>query len=82
MENSGEVGLFTSKEIADLIADGLAACMAMQQGKRKRYIAEYSAELYCRLEIEDIATAHMSYEEAVAILLGAALAIQKLHGGK
>ncbi len=46
---------------------------------RLGYVRNYAKALISRLEAVDVATGHLDYTEAVAMLLGAALVLQKLH---
>ncbi len=83
-----EDALFSPKEIGDLIANAFtASCNPAWGGlplseARLGYCRNFALELVKRLDEADVQTGHLSYTEAVAMLLGVALALQKLHGGK
>lgn len=77
--------LFSPKEISDLIGNAFtASCNPAWGGKplseaRQSYVRNYAKALMDRLEAVDVTTGHMSYQEGVCMLIGAALALQKLH---
>lgn len=80
--------LFSHKEIGDLVSNAFtAACNPAWGGLplsevRLGYCRNFATELIRRLDDGDVQTGHMTYTECVAMLLGAALAMQKLHGGR
>lgn len=77
--------LFSPREIGDLIGNAFtAACNPARGGvplseARLGYCRSYATELVGRLDAIDVQTGHMSYQEAVCMLIGTALALQKLH---
>ncbi len=84
-----EDALFSPKEIGDLIGNAFtASCNPAWGGTplseaRLGYARDYALALVTKLDEVDVQTGHFkNYTEIVAMLLGAALAMQKLHGGK
>jgi hypothetical protein len=78
--------LFSAKEISTFIEHAFTAAVNPAFGdaplseERLGYCRNFALQLVLRLDAQDIQTGHMSYQEGVAMLLGAALAMQKLHG--
>ena len=85
LEPPADDALFSPKEIAEFIGNAFtASCNPAWGGTplseaRLAYVRNYAKALIDRLEAVDVATGHLSYCEAVAMLLGAALVLQKLH---
>lgn len=81
---SGE-DLFTSEEIAVLLARAFAGAKAPATGeiepRRLAHLRGYSSCLLSKIESVDVATGHLTWSEVVTLLTGAALAAQMLHGG-
>ncbi len=80
-----EDALFSPREIGELISNAFtASCNPAWGGtpladSRLGYARNYAKALMERLEATDVATGHLTYTECVAMLLGTALALQKLH---
>ncbi len=78
--------VFAPDEIDLLISDAFTASVNPRDGQplseeRLAYCRNFATALVQRLDAQDVATGHMTYTEAVCMLLGSALAMQKLHGG-
>ncbi len=78
--------LFSAAEISSFIENAFTASVNPAFGDsplsedRLAYCRAFALALMTRLEAGDIVPGHMNYTEAVAMLLGTALALQKLHG--
>jgi hypothetical protein len=74
---------FSADEIRTLIQDAFTASVNPSCGPiseaRLGYIRNFAKIFIDRLDEQDIETGHMSYSEAVSMLLGAALTLQILH---
>lgn len=77
--------LLSPREIGALILNAFNGSVSPAWGGqplsevRLGYCRNFAQILMSRLEAQDIATRHMTYTEAVSMLLGTALAVQMLH---
>ena len=76
--------LFAPDEIQTLLQNAFTAAANPSCGtltdKRLAYCREFAKALVNRLEEQDVDRGHLSYQEGVAVLIGAALVLQVLHG--
>ncbi len=77
--------LFSPEEIAGFVQNAFTPAVNPETGiplseERLGYCRNFAKALMERLNVQDVQTGHMSYTEAVAMLLGTALAMQLLHG--
>ena len=86
LEPVAQDALFSPAEIGKALENSFTMAVNPAWGgkplseTRLAYVRTYAKALIGRLEAVDIATGHMDYQEAVCMLIGAALVLQKLHG--